>query len=104
MKTFSMDTNIFIFSNILAHFLPAVFLACISLVGCDSILAVTCLTVALGMNGAASITNLQNSQDLAPNFAGTLYGMINCIGGSSGFITPLITGVITQENVNLTED
>lgn len=54
------------------------------------------------MNGAASITNLQNSQDLAPNYAGTLYGMINCIGGSSGFITPLVTGVITQENVRTT--
>lgn len=63
-------------------------------------LAVIFLTLALGMNGAASITNLQNCQDLAPNFAGSLYGMINCFGGTTGFITPLLTGFITQENVS----
>jgi hypothetical protein len=47
------------------------------------------------------MTNLQNSQDLAPNFAGTLYGIINFVGTTSGFISPLIVAYFTQERVSL---
>lgn len=46
--------------------------------------------MSLGFNGAATLTNLQNSQDLAPNFAGTLYAIINFVGLSSGFFGPLV--------------
>lgn len=45
------------------------------------------------------MTNLQNSQDLAPNFAGTLYGIINFVGTTSGFISPLIVAHFTEEKV-----
>lgn len=83
-----------------AHIIPGIFLVCETLIGCNSVLAVAFLTLALGMNGASTITNLQNSQDLAPNYAGTIYGIINCIGGTTGFITPMITGVITEEHVS----
>lgn len=46
------------------------------------------------------MTNLQNAQDLAPNFAGQVYGMINFVGTMSGFISPLIVAYFTQENVS----
>lgn len=59
------------------------------------------LTLSLGMNGASTLTNLQNAQDLAPNFAGTLYGFVNCVGGTTGFITPIITGHLTAVHVSL---
>lgn len=47
------------------------------------------------------MTNLQNPQDLAPNYAGSLYGIINGIGITSGFITPLIVSYFTAEQVKV---
>lgn len=46
------------------------------------------------------MTNLQNTQDLAPNFAGTLYGIINFVGTTSGFLSPLIVAHFTADGVN----
>jgi len=57
-------------------------------VGCDFVLANIFLFFALGFNGAALISNLSNNQDLAPNFAGFLYGIMNTIGTTSGMIIP----------------
>lgn len=53
---------------------------------------VAVITISLGFNGASTLTNLQNSQDLAPNYAGTLYGVINFIGTTTGFLTPMVVG------------
>jgi ACS family sodium-dependent inorganic phosphate cotransporter len=72
--------------------------------GCDRILAVAMMILALTFNGAACQTNLQNHQDLAPNFAGSLYGIMNTFGSFSGFIIPAIIGALTNEHVrNLQE-
>lgn len=57
------------------------------------------ITLSLGFNGASTMTNLQNPQDLAPNFAGSVYGIINFVGITSGFITPLIVSHFTAEKV-----
>lgn len=84
----------------LAHFLPGLLLYCQLLVGCNAFISVGLIIASLGMNGASTITNLQNSQDLSPNYAGTLYGIVNCLGGTTGFITPMLTGYITAENVS----
>lgn len=55
----------------------------------------------MGSNGAATLTNLVNHQDLAPNYAGTLYGIANGIGNTAGFITPLVTAYFTQNGVRI---
>ena len=47
------------------------------------------------------MTNLQNSQDLAPNFAGSLYGIINFVGTTSGFISPVLVAHFTAERVSI---
>lgn len=73
-----------------AHFLPGIFLILVGYVGCDFVLANIFLVLALGFNGAALISNLSNNQDLAPNFAGFLYGIMNTVGTTSGFIIPPI--------------
>jgi MFS transporter, ACS family, solute carrier family 17 (sodium-dependent inorganic phosphate cotransporter), other len=57
------------------------------------------MTLSLGFNGAATMTNLQNTQDLAPNYAGTLYGIINFVGTTSGFISPMIVAHFTENEV-----
>jgi ACS family sodium-dependent inorganic phosphate cotransporter len=83
-----------------SHIIPGVLLLILNLTGCDVNWSVILLTMSLGSNGASTLTNLQNSQDLAPNYAGSLYGIANCIGSTTGFITPLIVGQITANHVN----
>ncbi|KAL6438537.1 hypothetical protein ACFW04_004543 [Cataglyphis niger] len=75
-------------ATIFSHFLPGIFLILVGYVGCDFVLANVFLFFALGFNGAALISNLSNNQDLAPNFAGFLYGIMNTIGTSAGFVIP----------------
>ncbi|XP_032308015.1 sialin-like [Drosophila ananassae] len=55
------------------------------------------MTISLGFNGAGTASNLANSQDLALNYAGTLYGIINCIGTTPGIFSPLIVAAFTKE-------
>lgn len=78
-------------ATIFSHFLPGIFFILVGYVGCRFVLANIFLMLALGFNGAASISNLSNNQDLSPNFAGFLYGIMNTIGCTSGFIiSPLV--------------
>ena len=69
--------------------------------GCDAVTAIVMLIVALTFNGAACQTSLQNHQDLAPNFAGSLYGIMNTFGSFPGFIIPSVIGALTSERVRL---
>lgn len=84
-----------------AHIIPGLCLIGLSFVGYHPYWCVTIITVSLGFNGASTVTNLQNSQDLAPNFAGTLYGLINFFGTTTGFITPVVVGYFTAERVRI---
>jgi len=67
--------------------------------GRDPYVCVAIMTISLGFNGAATASNLANSQDLAPNYAGTLYGIINCIGTTPGIFSPLIVAAFTKNEV-----
>ncbi|XP_070168727.1 sialin isoform X1 [Polyergus mexicanus] len=75
-------------ATIFSHFIPGIFLILVGYVGCNFVLANVFLFFALGFNGAALISNLSNNQDLAPNFAGFLYGIMNTVGSTSGFVIP----------------
>ncbi|CAG9840099.1 unnamed protein product [Diabrotica balteata] len=88
---------------VFSHLLPGVFLFIQTLTGCDVTWAIVLISLSLGMNGASTLTNLQNSQDLSPNFAGTLYGIINSVGSTTGFINPAIVGYITSQHNGLDE-
>lgn len=81
-----------------SHIIPGILLIGISFIGCNAIPIVILLTLSMSINGAAVLTNLQNAQDLAPNFAGSIFGIISFIGGMTGFITPAITGALTKDN------
>jgi MFS transporter, ACS family, solute carrier family 17 (sodium-dependent inorganic phosphate cotransporter), other len=72
----------------------------ISYLAFNPYLIVVVMTLSLGFNVAATMTNLQNSQDLAPNYAGTLYGIINFVGTTSGFISPMIVAHFTENEVS----
>ncbi|XP_014218028.1 vesicular glutamate transporter 1-like, partial [Copidosoma floridanum] len=88
---------------IFSHVLPAICLILISYAGCNRFTAIAMMTLALTFNGAACQTSLQNHQDLAPNFAGSLYGIMNTFGSFSGFIIPAILGVLINEHNGMLE-
>ncbi|XP_048513079.1 sialin-like isoform X2 [Athalia rosae] len=86
-----------------SHFGPAVCLIAMTYAGCDQTWAVVMLIFALGFNGAACQTSLQNHQDLAPNYAGSLYGVMNTIGSFPGFILPSAIGALTNKRNGVEE-
>ncbi|XP_063235106.1 sialin isoform X2 [Bacillus rossius redtenbacheri] len=86
-----------------SHLVPGALLAAMGFTGCDPALSVALLTLALGANGASTITNLVNQHDLAPNFAGDLYGIMNTFGTLAGGLSPVLVSFITREKSGLQE-
>lgn len=43
---------------------------------------------------------MMNAHDLAPNFAGTIFGIVNGIANTSGFITPMVTAHFLKDGVS----
>ncbi|XP_055917711.1 sialin [Eupeodes corollae] len=80
-----------------SHIIPGVFLIILAYFGRDPYVCVAIITFSLGFNGAATVTNLANSQDLAPNYAGTLYGTINFVGTTPGIFSPMIVAYFTRD-------
>jgi len=58
-------------------------------------LAVTLLTVAVSVSGCVFSGYFVNHMDIAPQYAGTLMGISNCVAASSGFIAPFVASVLT---------
>lgn len=71
----------------------------IGVVGCNYPVVVFLIVLNQGLNGALVITHLVNPQDLAPNFAGTVYGIMNFIGMTTGFFVPTISGQLLKHYV-----
>uniref|UniRef100_A0A182QSX6 Major facilitator superfamily (MFS) profile domain-containing protein n=1 Tax=Anopheles farauti TaxID=69004 RepID=A0A182QSX6_9DIPT len=88
---------------VFSHFLPGAFLIALPFIGQDPIVTVSCIIACLGFNGASTITNLVNAQDLAPNFAATLYGMMNFLATTAGFLAPMTVAFFTKENNTMDE-
>ncbi|XP_063365579.1 uncharacterized transporter slc-17.2-like [Cydia amplana] len=91
------------FFCLFSHVLPGLLLIALGYTGCAPVLSVALITFSMGSNGAATLTNLVNHQDLAPNFAGTLYGIANGIGNTAGFVTPLVTAHFTKSGNGFSE-
>eukprot|EP00057_Strongylocentrotus_purpuratus_P009786 XP_011664260.1 PREDICTED: sialin isoform X1 [Strongylocentrotus purpuratus] len=72
-------------------------LLAVSHVGCSQLKAVALMTTAMGGVGIAFAGIFVNAQDLAPRFAGTLFGIGNAFSVSTGFIGPLIVGLLTED-------
>ncbi|XP_043464166.1 sialin isoform X2 [Leptopilina heterotoma] len=88
---------------IFSHVAPGICLLGMTYAGCDKVLAVVMMILALAFNGAACQTSLQNHQDLSPNYAGSLYGIMNTFGSFPGFILPFIIGLLTDNHNGIEE-
>jgi len=64
-------------------------------VGCNRSVAVFLLVGATGFSGFAFSGYMSNHLDIAPDFAGILMGLTNCIATIPGFLGPLVVGQFT---------
>merc|ERR1711915_188609 len=81
-------------ANSVATVGPALALLGASFAGCDPILAMALLTLAVGSNGMIYSGEQSAMLDISNNFAGTIMGIINALGNTMGFLAPMVTGLI----------
>lgn len=88
--------------NTVAHWGPAIALACMSVAPTDDYSwAVVILTIAVGLN-AGSLCGYQiNHIDLSPNFAGTMMSITNCFATITSIVAPLICGLIVTDQTDV---
>ncbi|XP_076653556.1 major facilitator superfamily transporter 3 [Halictus rubicundus] len=70
----------------------------VSYVGCNRTLAVALMTIGVTCIGGMYSGFLSNHIDIAPNFAGTLVAITNCVATIPGFIVPIFVGKLTHGN------
>ena len=81
---------------------PAVTLVLLSWPGCNSAYAVSMICVGFFFNGAISPGFFSSFMDIAPNFAGTTFGISNTLGGALfGTTVPLFVGAIIEEKIRI---
>ena len=75
----------------------AVFLIALSFVDCSRpLVAVALLACSVTIFGSSYSGYIVNHMDIAPQYAGTLFGLTNCISAVSGFIAPYVAAVLTK--------
>ena len=65
------------------------------------IVAITLLVLAVSIAGFQYSGFLVNHVDIAPQYAGILFGISNSLAAITGFASPVLVGVITEEVRNL---
>ena len=91
---------IYIFIYLSASYLPMLALIGCCFVGCDRTLAMVMLCIAVGSCGTMFCGYMCSHADLAPRYAGTLMGITNTFATIPGFVSPILTGALTNDNVS----
>ncbi|XP_016991510.1 putative inorganic phosphate cotransporter [Drosophila rhopaloa] len=90
--------------NTIGHWVPMVSLIALGYVPQDnSALAITLLTVTVGISAATYLGFQVNHIDLSPNYAGTLMGLTNGAANVMSGIAPIIVGWIVHDEKNVHE-
>lgn len=77
--------------------IPALMLAVVGYVGCNSTAAIALLCVGTFFNGAQVPGYISNMQDIAPNLAGTLLGASTTVAYMLSMLSPIVVGVLTPD-------
>ncbi|XP_042869419.1 sialin-like [Penaeus japonicus] len=80
---------------------PMLCLVGLCFVGYRKDLIVMLLCMAMGFKGAMYLGYMCSHQDLTPTYAGTLFGITNCLATIPGFLAPSIVSIITHGNQTL---
>lgn len=92
-------TNVRKLAGFICCVLNGVFTLLLAYSGCNTAAAIVFLTLGTMSHGAVSTGPLANIVDLSPNHAGVLLGFSGMIGVLPGFISPVIVGYLTNNNV-----
>ena len=95
---FSSFNNLILIST--AGYVPAVALVGMCFVKCDKTLAIIVLCIAVGACGANYGGHISSLVDLAPRYSSIIMGIGNTLSTIPGFVSPIITGALTNENVS----
>ncbi|XP_047991090.1 putative inorganic phosphate cotransporter [Leguminivora glycinivorella] len=91
-------------SNSIGTIGPALALIGLAYVPAGNItLAVSALSAVVGLNAATLTGFMLVHLDMAPNFAGTMFGISNCIGNIVTIIAPLAAGAIIKDETDAGE-
>ena len=91
------------FNQFASAVLSGVFLVLAGYAGCNSALAVFFISVGLLFYGMNFSGFYCNSIDIAPQFAGVLFGITNTFSTTTGFLAPIMVNKITQDNIHSSE-
>ncbi|KAK3743741.1 hypothetical protein RRG08_043473 [Elysia crispata] len=94
MLSTSMTRKVF---NTFGKVVPAVMLIGLGYVDCSQpAVAIVLLILAVSLTGTQYSGYLVNHVDIAPKFAGILFGISNSLAAVTGFISPVVVGIITE--------
>ena len=99
-KKYVSTTFIRKFNQFLSSFFPGLFLILAGYSECDSTLAVSFIAIGMFFFGAHYSACYCNNLDIAPQFAGVVFGISNTVATTSGIISPIIVDQITKDNIH----
>jgi len=71
----------------------------VSYVGCNTTLTMIVLTLAVGLQGAIYSGFMVNHLDIAPNFAGVIFGITAIFSAIPSWVAPLTVATLTKGQV-----
>ncbi|XP_066952133.1 putative inorganic phosphate cotransporter [Macrobrachium rosenbergii] len=80
----------------IAHVGPAVCLLILTTFTCNRPATIALLFIAVGLQGGVYTGFMVNHVDIAPNFAGTLFGITNAAATIPGWLAPMTVGALTN--------
>ena len=78
--------------------IPGVTVAALGYTTESWILCISVLSIGIGFSSALYMGHLAAVYDIAPTYSGTVYGFVNTVGNTTGFITPIVAASFTEEN------
>ncbi|XP_014470569.1 PREDICTED: sialin isoform X2 [Dinoponera quadriceps] len=91
-------TNVRKLATFVCTGVQGIFIIALGYSGCQPLLAVVFMMTGTAVNGAVSASSLASFVDLSPNYASVLLGTCGMIVTWSGFISPAIVGILTNNN------
>ena len=77
---------------------PALTVAALGYTTESWVLCISVLSIGIGFGSASYMGHLAAVYDIAPSYSGTVYGFVNMIGNTTGFITPLATAAFIEKD------
>ncbi|KFM75673.1 Sialin, partial [Stegodyphus mimosarum] len=97
-KNWLSNTNIRKLFETLALMGPTICLVLIPAMGCNHWPVVTLIIMSMGFYGMVGGGDIPAFVDIAPELAGTIFGLANGIAGTTGFLSPLVAGIFLDKD------